>query len=78
MPRAEMLLLTSQLMVVVQPTAAVAWVPSTPTIAVSMYCTAVYISCSNIVGQASVKMTGSIFHCRDLRITHLIKHINMG
>ena len=31
----------SQLTVPVQPTAAVAWVPRDPTIAVSMYCTAV-------------------------------------
>ena len=49
---AEIELLISQFTVVVAPTAAVAWVPSEPTIAVSIYWTAVCISCSSIVGQA--------------------------
>ena len=52
-PKAEIVLPTSQLTVVVEPTAAVAAVPSAPTMAVSIYCTAVCISCSSIVGQAS-------------------------
>ena len=46
-PKAETVLPISQLTVTVLPTAAVAAVPSEPTIAVSMYCTAVWISCSS-------------------------------
>ena len=42
----------SQFTVVVDPTAAVAAVPSAPTMAVSIYCTAVCISCSSMVGPA--------------------------
>ena len=42
----------SQFTVVVEPTAAVAEVPKEPTIAVSMYCTAVCMSCSSMVGHA--------------------------
>ena len=56
-PSAEMVLLISQLTVLVAPTAAVASVPSDPTMAVSMYCTAVCISCSSMVGHARLKMT---------------------
>ena len=59
-PSAESELLTSQLTVLVAPTAAVALVPSEPTIAVSIYCTAVCISCSSMVGHASVRMTASM------------------
>ena len=55
-----MLEFTSQFIVVVEPTAAVADVPSDPTIAVSIYCTAVCISCSSMVGHARVIITGSI------------------
>ena len=55
-PRAEMELFTSQLTVVVAPTAAVAWVPRLPTMAVSMYWTAVCKSCSSMVGQAKAMM----------------------
>ena len=50
----------SQLTVLVAPTAAVAWVPSEPTMAVSIYCTAVCISCSSMVGQASRIITESM------------------
>ena len=57
-PMADTVLPTSQLTVVVEPTAAVAAVPREPTIAVSMYCTAVCSSWSSMVGQASVRMTG--------------------
>ena len=57
---AEMVLITSQLTVVVAPTAAVACVPRDPTIAVSIYCTAVRMISSRIVGHANVKITGSI------------------
>ena len=53
-------LLTSHPTVLVAPTAAVAWVPREPTMAVSMYCTAVCIVCSSIVGQARATMTGSM------------------
>ena len=60
MPRAETDELTNQFTVVVEPTAAVASVPSEPTMAVSIYCTAVCISCSSIVGHARATMTGSI------------------
>jgi len=59
--RAEIVLPMSQFTVVVDPTAAVACVPSEPTIAVSMYCTAVCISCSSMVGQASAHMTAVIY-----------------
>ena len=48
---------TSQLTVEVEPTAVTASVPREPTMAVSMYCTAVCRSCSSIVGHASVSMT---------------------
>ena len=54
---AEVVEFRSQLMVVVEPTAAVACVPSAPTIAVSMYCTAVFISCSSMVGHARPRIT---------------------
>ena len=54
---ADTVLLTSQLTVVVAPTAAVAYVPSEPTMAVSIYCTAVCISCSSMVGHASARIT---------------------
>ena len=57
---AEMVLFMSQFTVLVAPTAAVACVPSVPTIAVSIYCTAVCISCSSIVGHARATMMGSI------------------
>ena len=56
-PMADTVLFTSQLTVLVAPTAAVAVVPSAPTMAVSIYCTAVCISCSSMVGQASERMT---------------------
>ena len=59
---AEIVLPISQFTVLVAPTAAVALVPRTPTIPVSIYCTAVCISCSSIVGHAREKITGSI--CR--------------
>ena len=49
----------SQLTVTVLPTAAVALVPRVPTMAVSIYCTAVLISCSSMVGQASEITAGS-------------------
>ena len=48
---------TSQFTVEVAPTAAVACVPSEPTMAVSIYCTAVWSSCSSMVGHASVMIT---------------------
>ena len=51
---------TSQDTVEVAPTAAVACVPRDPTMAVSMYCTAVCISCSSMVGQARERMTAII------------------
>ena len=57
----------SQLTVLVAPTAAVACVPIAPTIAVSIYCTAVCISSSSIVGHASVRMVGTIPHGRKER-----------
>ena len=50
------------------PTAAVAWVPKVPTMAVSIYCTAVCISSSSMVGHASAKMTDSIFLSKRLLI----------
>ena len=46
--------------VLVAPTAAVASVPSAPTMAVSMYCTSVCISSSSMVGHARAKITGSM------------------
>lgn len=52
-PMADTVAPTNQLTVPVEPTAAVASVPREPTMAVSIYCTAVCISCSSIVGQAS-------------------------
>ena len=58
-PKAETVLPISQLTVSVLPTAAVAAVPSEPTIAVSIYCTAVCSSCSSIVGQARENTAGS-------------------
>ena len=58
-PKAEIELPISQFTVVVEPTAAVAWVPRLPTMAVSIYCTAVCISCSSMVGQARAKTVGS-------------------
>ena len=54
---AETVLPTSQDTVPVAPTAAVAWVPREPTMAVSIYCTAVCISSSSMVGQARAKIT---------------------
>ncbi len=54
-----MVLPTSQPTVDVAPTAAVAWVPREPTMAVSMYCTAVPMSCSSMVGQARERIVGS-------------------
>ena len=68
---AEMVLFTSQFTVLVAPTAAVAWVPREPTMAVSIYCTAVCISSSSIVGHASTNIWGSICQgraCFDVRI----------
>ena len=62
MPSAETEPFTSQFIVVVEPTAAVAAVPSEPTIAVSTYCTAVYISCSSMVGHASAIIGASRLH----------------
>ena len=59
-PRAETVLPTSQFTVLVAPTAATARVPREPTMPVSIYCTAVCISCSSMVGQASVKMADSM------------------
>ena len=56
-PKADTMPPTSQPTVVVAPTAAVASVPREPTMAVSMYCTAVCISCSSIVGQARARIT---------------------
>ena len=67
MPRAEMELPTSHPTVLVAPTAAVAWVPREPTMAVSIYCTAVCMACSSMVGQASAAMTGSIFREKPVR-----------
>ena len=55
-PSAEIVEFTSQFIVTVEPTAAVAEVPKVPTIAVSIYCTAVCISCSSIVGRAKVSI----------------------
>ena len=49
----------SQLTVVVEPTAAVAEVPREPTMAVSIYCTRVAVSCSSMVGQARANTEGS-------------------
>ena len=60
MPRAKKVLTTSQPTVPVAPTAAVAWVPSAPTMAVSIYCTAVCITCSMMVGQASDTMVATV------------------
>ena len=60
MLKAEIELEISQFTVVVEPTAAVACVPSEPTIAVSIYCTAVCISCSSIVGQARAHITATV------------------
>ena len=57
-PSAATLDITSQPTVTVEPTAAVAWVPMEPTIAVSIYCTAVSISSCSMVGQAREKTTG--------------------
>ena len=57
---ADTVLPMSQFTVTVQPTAAVAEVPREPTMAVSTYCTAVLMSCSSMVGQASVSTAGSI------------------
>ena len=56
----------SQLTVTVLPTAAVAPVPREPTMAVSMYCTAVCISCSSMVGQAREITAGSRGHANML------------
>ena len=50
----------SQLTVAVEPTAAVACVPRVPTIAVSIYWTAVCINCSSMVGHARARMVISM------------------
>ena len=47
---------TSQLTVDVAPTAAVAGVPREPTMAVSIYCTAVRSNSSSMVGHANAKI----------------------
>ena len=57
---AEIVLLISQLTVLVEPTAAVADVPREPTIAVSIYWTAVCIACSIMVGHARDQITAII------------------
>ena len=65
----------SQPTVVVAPTAAIASVPRLPTMAVSMYCTAVCISCSSMVGQARARITPIICLSRCLnqfRMSYLI------
>ena len=62
-PMAEMLPLMSQLSVAVQPTAAVAAVPRDPTMAISIYCTAVSTSSSSMVGPASERMPGTSSQC---------------
>ena len=59
-PTADTTLPIIQLTVDVAPTAAVAAVPREPTMAVSIYCTAVWVSCSSMVGQARVKMAASM------------------
>ena len=58
MPRAENVPPMSQFMVAVAPTAAVAAVPSEPTMAISIYCTAVSTSSSSMVGAARDSITG--------------------
>ena len=70
---AEMVLPISQLTVLVAPTAAVAWVPIAPTMAVSIYCTAVCISSSSMVGHASVRMVGTIPQGRKERFVFSMK-----
>ena len=60
MPRAESELPTSQLMVVVAPTAAVASAPRRPTMAESTYCAATWSICSSIVGHASASTIHSV------------------
>jgi len=71
-----MVLMTSQFTVVVAPTAAMASVPKEPTMAVSMYCTAVRMTSSRMVGHAKENITGSIFHekmrrfCRSIILPH--------
>ena len=65
----------SQPTVVVAPTAAMAFVPRLPTMAVSIYCTAVCISCSSMVGHASARMTRIVClsSCLNpLRIVYLV------
>ena len=52
MPNAITTLPSIQLTVMVQPMAAVAWVPRCPTIAVSTWLTSVESVCSSMVGQA--------------------------
>ena len=44
--------LNSQVVLAVRPTAAVAWEPRDPTMAVSTYCTRVIMICSTMAGQA--------------------------
>lgn len=62
MPSADTVLPISQLTVVVAPTAAVACAPRRPTMAASTYCTAVLISCSSMVGQASAQIIPNSAH----------------
>ena len=71
-PKAEKVLPTNHAMVLVAPTAAVAWVPREPTMAVSMYWTAVCMTCSTMVGQASVMIVAAVVQaacCLSLRFT---------
>ena len=60
MANADIVLNTSQPIVVVEPTAAEASVPSEPTIAVSIYCTAVCITCSAMVGHARLHIRAKV------------------
>ena len=60
-PNAEIVEPMSQFTVVVEPTAAVAEVPRLLTMAVSMYCTAVCMSCSSMVGHASAATAAKSF-----------------
>ena len=75
---AETELPISQLTVLVAPTAAVACVPSEPTIAVSIYCTAVCISCSSMVGHARDRMTAIIPKLSRLESFLRISHTSLS
>ncbi len=68
-PKAEIMPKTSHPTVLVAPTAAVARAPRAPTMAVSMYCTAVCITCSTMVGQAKPKMMAA--RARDSCLSNL-------